>query len=441
MRRGWLVAMAVALVAGGVWYLRRPASPEPVEATARPTAKAERGSIEVVVAATGTVEPAFQIEVKSKASGEVLRFPLQPGDTVRKGEPLVELDPADEQRNVRRAQAEVASNEASLRAAEAELERRKAEAQLRRREVEASLESARTELEAAVARRKRTEDLFARKLVSPEALEQAQVAEAAARSKLALAEVALGRAELDRLGIEAARQEVALRRAALERSRILLEEAQDRLADTKIAAPIDGILLTKAVERGQIISSGISGFNGGTTLCTIADTSVTLVLANVDEADIGQVRPGQPVRVSCDAHRGLVLPGRVRRVLPLGEEEQNVVLFRVRIEVTGEQKSLLLPGMTANVEIVVDRRDNAVLVPNRALVYRDDTLGVELAGGGWKPVEVGITDGDRTAVQGIEPGTEVVLATVQPRERGGRGFFFGIGRKKTRRSGGGGTHR
>jgi HlyD family secretion protein len=423
------VVVTATLVAGGLWW--RSGDEEPVEATTLETATVERGDLEVVVSATGTVEPFFSVEVKSKASGEVISFPYQPGDRLERQKLLVELDPEDEQRNLRRTESEVASNKASLAAAEAELARRVAEASLRRREVEASLESARAELEAAEARLQRAKNLFGDKLLSPEALDEARVNAAVAKARLALAEVGVGRAELDVHGIEAQRQEVLLRQSALERSRIALEEAQDRLEDTRIEAPIDGILLEKTVEQGQIIASGINSFDGGTTLCTIADTSVVLVVASVDEADIGRVRRGQQVRVTCDAHRRLELPGVVRRVLPQGVEESNVVLFKVRIEVSGGDKDRLLPGMTANVDIVVERQEDAVLVPNRALSFQDGTVGVEVVGEGWREVQRGLTDGDRTAVEGLVSGAEVVLGTVRERPEGGSGWFFGMGGRRS----------
>ncbi len=300
MRRRWWIAGLFALGLAGLWGWRRGEAEQPPEQGARETAVLARGDLEVVVRASGTLEPFFKVEVKSKASGEVRSFALQPGDRVERGQLLVELDPEAERRNVRRARSEVASNEAALAAAKAELKRREAEAALRVREAQAQRDGAEAELRAARAARKRAEDLFKRGLLSPEALEKARVAEAGAASRLAAARAAFDRAKLEPLAIEIQRQEVALRSIALERSRLALEEAQQRLAETRIAAPISGILLDKAVERGQIIASGLSGFNGGTTLCTIADTSVTLVVANVDEADVGAVRVGQAVRVSCD---------------------------------------------------------------------------------------------------------------------------------------------
>ncbi|GIW73447.1 MAG: hypothetical protein KatS3mg102_2989 [Planctomycetota bacterium] len=357
---------------------------------------------------------------------------------MRKDEPFVELDPADEQRNVRRARAQLEADRASLAAARAVLARREAELELLRREAPARLESARAELAAAEARLRRTEELHARALASPEVLEEARAVAAAARAALAAARNEVDRVELEKLEIERLRQEAALRESAVARSEIALEEAEERLAETRIACPIDGVLLVKDVEQGQIIASGITNFGGGTKLATVADLDRLFVVANVDEADIGLVRRGQQARVRCDAFRDVVFAGRVERILPQAVVESNVTQFQVRVEILDERRQQLLPGMTANVEIVVARREDAVLVPNRALVARGEAVGVEVVGSDgmpiWRAVERGLTDGTRTVIEhGLEVGAKVVLGTVREPPRGGGIFFFGRRSSEQRR--------
>ncbi|HVY62575.1 MAG TPA: efflux RND transporter periplasmic adaptor subunit [Planctomycetota bacterium] len=377
------------VAAAAIWAVRAPSEGAAAEGPRWKTAPVVEAPIEVTVAATGTVQPAFQVEVKSKASGEVVDFPLGPGDPVAAGALLVQLDPRDEARNVRLAEADVASNRAAVAAAEADLG-------------------------LAESRLVRDEDLAKKSLVSPEELDGARFGRARAAASVDLA------------------------KATLVRSEVALDVARQRLADCRIVAPIAGIVLTKAVDRGHIISSGITSISGGTTLATIADMSRVFVLADVDEADVGKVKPGAAARVTVDAFRDVAFDGRVDRLMPLGVEDQNVTVFRANIEVTSPNKSLLLPNMTTNVRIHVASRERALVVPNAALKQRDGKVGVEVlaaAGGApqWREVARGLTDGTVTEVEGgaVKAG-ELVVTGEEKVEEPKRGFFsFGGGPKKT----------
>jgi HlyD family secretion protein len=392
-----IVASALTLAAAGgaaVFFARGGEVAGAAAALPAPkTRQVVEAPLRIVVAATGVVEPVFKVEVKSKASGEVVSFPFEPGDQVKQQETLVVLDETDEKRNVRVVENQVASNRAGLAAVEARL--------------------ADTD-----AKFRRAKELFARKLTSPEEVETAQFARDAAA------------AEVDRAKAELVRTEIAL------------EEARKRLAETRIAAPISGVLLTKAVEKGHIIASGITSVSGGTTLCTLADMSRVFVTADVDEADIGKVAKGKRAAITADAFRDVVFEGTVDRILPLGVSESNVTVFKVKVEVTSANRSLLLPNMSANVEILVDERENATLIPNQALKFRDGKVGVEVVAGdgapaggpaAWRPVQIGLTDGIMSEVlAGVKPGEWVTLGEERPPETpGARRFgFFGGGPRK-----------
>jgi HlyD family secretion protein len=377
---------ALAVAAGVIYAARSPAAGAAAEGPRWKTAAVTEAPLEVTVAATGVVQPAFQVEVKSKASGEVVEFPLGPGDPVEAGALLVALDPRDEARNVRLAEADVASNRAAVAAAEADLG-------------------------LAESRLTRDEDLARKSLVAPEELDAARFGRARAAASVDLA------------------------KATLVRSEVAADVARQRLADTRIASPISGIVLTKAVDKGHIISSGITSISGGTTLATIADMSRVFVMADVDEADVGKVKPGAAARITVDAFRDAAFEGRVDRLMPLGVEDQNVTVFRASIEVVGANKALLLPNMTTNVKIHVASRDRATLVPNAALKQRDGKNGVEvIASAGEAPafreVKRGLTDGTVTEVEGVKPG-EVVVTGEEKQEEPKKGFFAFGSPKKT----------
>jgi HlyD family secretion protein len=254
--------------------------------------------------------------------------------------------------------------------------------------------------------------------------------------------------------LEAAQQSAADARAALVRADTTLRLAKERLDDVIIRAPTTGTILTRTVETGQIIASATQNVSGGTTLFTMADLSNMQVRAKVDEVDIGQVRPGQKVRVSVDAYPGRTFEGQVTKIEPLAVVEQNVTLFAVLVRL-GNPEGLLQPGMNADVSIEIASRADVVAVPNSAAVsLRDahaaaETLGIEapqLRGAGApttagesaetagaaptnarpavvfvespegpqaRVVSVGLSDWDYTeVVAGLEPGDRVVLISL-----------------------------
>jgi HlyD family secretion protein len=252
-------------------------------------------------------------------------------------------------------------------------------------------------------------------LASPEEVDQARTDEAKALARLREAEQALLAAQAGPLKVEQRRRDVDLAKVDVKKAHIAKEEQEDRLRDTRILAPMDGVIIKKLVERGQIIASGISSASGGTPLLNLADTSRLFVSAEIDESDIGMVRPGQAVHIVVDAHEGQEFEGHVIRVAPRGEENQNVTIFRVTVEVTDPRREQLLLGMTAQVRVVVAMVEGAVLVPNASLKMNGDQLGVllppETKGGEarFQPVRRGRTDGVVTEILEGLTGGEFVL--------------------------------
>jgi HlyD family secretion protein len=177
------------------------------------------------------------------------------------------------------------------------------------------------------------------------------------------------------------------------------------------------------VQIGQIISSGISNVGGGTTALIISDLSRIFVLAAVDESDIGQVRPGQRVKVTVDAFRNREFSGEVVRISPRGANVSNVVTFEVKVEVTAPDKELLRPEMTATAEILIDERADALLAPADALFRRGGKTWATVVGPGGersdREVTAGIGDGRRTEVlSGLAAGDTVLLQAANSKWNG-----------------------
>ncbi len=330
----------------------------------------KKGDITFSVTADGIVEPNFEVEIKSRASGDIISLPHETGDVVKKGDLLVRLDPIDEQRNV-------GQKEATLRADEANLAKAKAN------------------VVDAENKFKRQKELFERGMISDEELETAKT------------DYLLARAE-----VEYAQAQVA-------KSKVAVDDAKRRLADTEIRAPIDGVIMTKDVEVGQVIASTIDVVGGGTKLMTLADLSRIFVVASIDETDIGKVRLGQRVLVVVDAYLGKKFDGKVVHIAPQGTLEENVVTFEVKIEIEGEEKQLLRPAMTADVQIIHLKKGNTLWLPNEAIVdlptenqdtsirkgvFRWTNGKVELT-----PVTCGVTDGIITEIiEGVSEEDKVV---------------------------------
>jgi len=284
-------------------------------------APVETRPIQVSVDAAGVIEPEITVEVKSKASGEILAIHAETGDVVEAGFLLVEID----QRVPRNTVAEA---EASLVAAQA-----------RRAIAETQLERSRT--------------LFGSGTVTETEYEQAQLEFANSEAQVIGGEVAL-------------------------------ENARIAMDDTEVRAPISGTLIEKPVEQGMVISSPIRDVAGGTILLRMANLTTVLVRTLVDETDIGKIRPGMPTQVTMAAYPNQPFEGEVLKIEPQAIVEQNVTMFAVLIRLEN-RGSLLMPGMNADVEIKIASRDSVVAVPTMALRADSDIpavavmLGIEEA--------------------------------------------------------------
>lgn len=301
-----IIAVIVITVVIAVWLFFNPfkKSENPNDGpTQRSTAVAQRGNLTIAINSTGVIEPTLTVELKSKASGEIIELPVEEGDIVKKGELIARLDQKTAQNEFDQAQADLEVAQVSLSQAEKQLQRQK--------------------------------QMYERGLISELDYENAVLANEQANSNLVRAKTAL-------------------------------EDAKEKLSDTIIKSPIDGIVLQKLVEKGQIIASGISAVTGGTTIAMVADMSRAYVKTSVDEVDIGQIAPKQKATVIAEGYPDREFYGEVLRIHPLAKVEQNVTTFDVTIEVDNSE-GLLMAGMNASVEIIAGFRENVLLVPREAL--------------------------------------------------------------------------
>ncbi len=277
----------------------------------------EARDISLSVQAAGVIEPDTVVEVKSKASGEILEIFVETGATADRGDLLVQID----QRVPRNS---LLQSEASLEVAQARLTN--AEAQLRR-----------------------AEELYRTQSITQTEYEAALLDQANAKANLVTAEVQV---QNDRIAME----------------------------DTDVRAPISGTVISKNVERGQVISSPSRDVSGGTVLLTMADLSLVQVRTLVDETDIGKIRPGMPATVTVAAYPNQPFEGTVLKIEPQALTQQNVTMFPVRVRIENRD-DLLRPGMNAEVEVSVGSRSGVLAVPVAALrTDRDVRSAAEVLG-------------------------------------------------------------
>lgn len=392
-RYGLIFAVVIILGLGagvGYWaaFLRK-AKPIPPEKMA----KVERGDIARSVVAIGKIEPLSKVEVKSKANGILKALKVDVGDTIKEGQVLAELDKENLQAQVREAQATLDGEQANFQAAVTA-------------ESKARIEAAGPELEFARRDQERMLSLFAQKIASQQQLDDAQRAYETARNRRELLDASVLSAAAF---VEQARARVAAARAALDR-------ADENLRHATIRAPITGVVLTRNTEVGDAVSSILNLGSAATLIMTLGDVSSVYIKGDVDEADIGKIQIGLPVRTRVESFPSESFQGTIQRLAPMGRQQNNVTTFEVRVSISNAQEKLRV-NMTANAEIVLEERKQVLLIPESALVYESDrTTWIQKHDPtnpkGWRkvPIKSGIANGQRCEViDGLNEGDQIVL--------------------------------
>ena len=306
-----LVLVAVG-VGAGVYTMRRN-QPDPVVSTQALT----RGDIVDTVGATGTLEAVETVDVGTQVSGVVQQLFADFNSIVRKGQIIAKLDPS-------LIETQIEQQTANVIRAEADLERLKV-----------GLADAQQKLD-------RAKQMAERNLIPRTELETAEV------------------------NVKSAEAQIRSSAAGLSQARAQLNNQRVNLGYTTIVAPIDGIVISRNVDQGQTVASSM---NAPTLFVIAADLTKMQVLANIDEADVGRMRPGQNVTFRVDAFPNDTFRGTVHQVRLQPAVVQNVVTYSTVISVPNTELKLK-PGMTANVSIEIARRSNVLRIPNAALRFR-----------------------------------------------------------------------
>jgi len=410
-----LLAVVGAAAAGGwIWWQLR----DDDGAVHYRLAKLERGAMAAVVVASGTLNAVTTVQVGSQISGQVKEIHADFNTPVKKGQVIARIDPATYELRVNQARADLDAADSAVAVARSNLAAQQAE-----------LGRVRITLLDAERDHERKKALVDKKFISPSELDKARTVLDTTREQL--------KATQAQLQVSEAQVRSAL--AALKQRESLLRQAQVDLERTIIRAPVDGTVILRNVDAGQTVAASLQA----PVLFTIArDLRDMQVEAAIDEADVGRLRLDMPANFSVDAFPRRSFSGEIRQIRKAPQNVQNVVSYTVVISARNPDLALL-PGMTANVRVVVEDRASALKVPNAALRWRPadadapadapkmrarerrSTVYV-LDNGRPRAVQVrlGLNDGSSTEILGeaLAEGAEVIVGVAGGASRAGGGF-------------------
>jgi len=311
---GLAIVIVVALVAMKARANGNQAPKLPVK-----VGKAEVADIQVKVTEVGNVQPEVKVDVKSAVSGKVISIFHRDGDVVKRGDVLARVEP-----DLNQAQSLADTKNA--------------------------LTSAKIRFEQAKKNYESDHSLFLQGLLATKQHRDTETEYLSAKQEF-----------------ERSNEKYNI----VEKSGIPINQSPEQFQGSNIIAPMDGTVLTKNVEIGESITSGVSSFNAGTVLFSIADVTKMIVKAGVNEVDIGKIRVGMPVKVTLDAYPKISFAGRIDRIAPAVRIEDKVRLFDVEIRLDAQGRELR-SGMTANIEMTGEKKEKVLTVPVESVFQRDE---------------------------------------------------------------------
>ncbi|MBK7989392.1 MAG: efflux RND transporter periplasmic adaptor subunit [Comamonadaceae bacterium] len=353
MKKTYLIAgaVALALAGGGAWWWTQRDNASDVQYR---TGKIERGSLLAAGSASGAVNPVTQVSVGTQVSGQIKELYVDFNSLVKAGQLIAVIDPETFEYRVRSAQADVDAARAAVMTAQANALASRA-----------SISRAQVDVNEAQRDFDRKQSLVEKQFIAQSEADKARALVNTTTESLKLAQAQAGVTEAQ---IKTAQANVAQREAALAQARVDLQR-------TRITSPVDGIVIKRAIEKGQTVAASLQSPELFVIAQNLSDMQVD---ASIDESDVGRIRTGQKATFTVDAFPGQTFEGEVRQVRKAAQNVANVVTY-VAVVGFSNVGDRLVPGMTANVRIVTESRENVLKVPNAALRVR--IAGVEPAQG------------------------------------------------------------
>jgi RND family efflux transporter MFP subunit len=389
-KKKWIGLLVVLLaLGGGVAFMKAKSGKGDPKAENTPfrLGKVQAEDLQVSVREVGVVDPVTKVDVKSAVSGRVLTLKVREGAVVRQGDVLAEIEPdVNQAQSLSDVQASVKDSELRLQDAERDYAMQKT--------------------------------LFDQGLVGHDAFRISEIKRDQAKETLRAAQM----------------------RYQIVEDRGIPISGNASSQNARVTSPMSGVVIKKGVELGETVTSGVSSFNAGTVIFTVADLKSLIIRVNLNEVDIAKVHVGQPVRITLDAYPQKIFSGKVSFVAPAAELVEKIKVFRIEVTLD-ELEDAFKTGMSANVEILGAKRDKAVSIPLEALQKRDgqtvayrlktklDPKSLAVAKDGltgrnkfiwlsdhWKdyfdvvPVSAGIATLERVEIiSGLKPGEQVSL--------------------------------
>jgi HlyD family secretion protein len=413
------------------------------------TAKVERGNLRNTVTATGTLQAVTTVQVGSQASGTISSLMADYNSVVKKGQVIAQLDPSVSKAQVAQARANLLQAQASLQQSRAAVSNSRAGVSDAKARAQAAASTAQNNQAGVVGARanlavlkaqqddalsflNQQESLVKGGIIPQRELDVARTAYQTAKARYDQGEAQLNQAMLSQqmsansgiaqseaqvqqsqAGVQQSQAQVQAAEAQVQQAVAALQLAEVNLAHTTITSPIDGIVVSRDVSVGQTVAASLSA----PTLFTIAnDLTKMQVIANIDQADIGLVENAKSVKFSVDAFPGKDFDGKIQQMRLNPQNVQNVVTYNVVIDVDNPEQKLK-PGMTANLTVTIDERNNVLKVPNAALRFMpQDGTGQRTGSGNgnWQGRRQSNANGDSATRSGGDvqfvPATAPVLA-------------------------------
>ncbi len=437
----------VAVAAGAGYWTLRPSGGAANEQAYR-TAALDRGRITAAVRATGTLTPVTTVLVGSQLSGQIVEILADYNSIVKAGQIVARLN-GDQIRTKRdAAEADVSQSKADLLVKRAQLDRARStriRANSTVRDIEAQRDRAAAQLADAKRTFERQTELFSRGAGAQQTLDSARTQVEMQTATLASGEAQIASARAEMNGLDAdillAEGQVKASEALIAQREATLKGILIDLERTEIRSPVDGVVVQRQVDLGQTVAASLST----PTLFQIAqDLRVIDIYANIDEADVGRLKTGQAVTFTVNAYPNRTFEGRVEMVRLGAQTIQNVVTYTgvVRVE---NRDMALLPGMTANLQVVTEDRNDVLRVANAALRFRPvgtaagpvpaaspAVAGGERGGRGGNRTGAALRERIETELQPTPEQKQAIAAVLQERRSGGREAMAGLSEDERR---------
>ncbi|WP_058484879.1 efflux RND transporter periplasmic adaptor subunit [Defluviitalea phaphyphila] len=376
-----------------------------------------KGEISNTLIYGGKINPKQQISVTPKIVGKVKEVNFDVGDSVKEGDILFTLDERDIQNTINNLEAQLKSAEASVNMSKLNLESAKGSQQEQQKnQLEASLKMAEIQLNDAKKAYEDTKVLYDIGSASKQQLDQLETAYKTAMINYESAKEAydLFINNLSEENVELAQNQLSQALATKEALEIQLANAYDSLNDTSVKSPIDGIVSSRMIDPGEMVSAAIAPF-------TIVQMDTVFVDVNVSEQIINKIKTGQDVDIYVKSAFDEPFKGIIKTISPVANE--NTLTYPVKIEIDNKD-SILKPGMFAEVEFSIDTVDNTIIVPREAVLTEGDIDYVYVIDGDKAKkveVELGLDNGEKVeVVTGLKEGDQIVVRGQNYLEDGGK---------------------